>query len=133
MARATAPEPAPEPAEPDPPAVDWSFVAGLLGELPQATVDGFLARALEDARQGFGGLSDPALGAEDRLRLAHRLKGTTRSFGLVGLGDAAEAVERDSRRGLDLQPALARYARALDATAGELAGRRPARPRESPA
>ncbi len=113
--------------------IDWPFVTEVQDGLTRATADDFLARALDDARQGLGSLGDPGLGAEARSRLAHRLKGTTRSFGLVGLGDAAEAVERDSRRGLDLQPALARYARALDATAGELAGRRPARPRASPA
>ena len=125
LARGRAP-PAPDgppgegPAAPDAPPVDWRFVAAALGGLPRAEADGYLAQALADAREGLAGLGDPALDPRARARLAHRLKGTARSFGLRAIGAAAEAVERAG--GGELGPALRRYAAALEATAEHLAG-----------
>jgi CheY-like chemotaxis protein len=103
------------------PAVDWSFVAMVLESMPPAAARDFLVRALADAREGLGDFGDPSLGADGQRRLAHRLKGTARSFGLVAVGDAAEAVEHAAKDGLDIQSSLARYLAALDATARELA------------
>lgn len=103
--------------------VDWMFVAAAMDGLAPSLADHFLECALADARQGLEGLSDPMADAGARCRLANRLAGTTRSFGLVGLGDAAAALERAVETGLDARPALAVYAAALDATATQLAAR----------
>jgi HPt (histidine-containing phosphotransfer) domain-containing protein len=93
----------------------------VLESMPPAAARDFLVRALADAREGLGDFGDPSLGADGQRRLAHRLKGTARSFGLVAVGDAAEAVEHAAKDGLDIQSSLARYLAALDATARELA------------
>jgi PAS domain S-box-containing protein len=109
-----------------PSTVDWSFVEATLAGLGEAAAEDFLGQALADARKGLADLRHPALGGGDRARLAHRLKGTARSFGLVGLGDAAEAIELAAKSGRDVSPGLDRYAAALELTAEQLADRPPA-------
>src|SRR5688500_15427825 len=82
-----------------PSALDWAFVAEALDGLPAAVVDELMAGVLADARRSLAELRDPSLADVDRAQRAHRLKGSARTFGLVGLGEAAAAVERAAADG----------------------------------
>lgn len=111
-----------------PPVVDWAFVDEALDGLPPATVEAFMADVLADARESLVTLRDPALADDARAQLAHRVKGSARSFGLVGLGTAAAAIEAAAGEGHHLWPALDAYAEAVEATAARLAAGRPPAP-----
>lgn len=103
------------------PAVDWAFVAEALDGLPQPVIREFMVGALDDARQALAELQSVSLPDAARGELAHRLKGSARTFGLVRVGEAAAAIEQAIRGGRDLEPALGRYAAAVEATAAHLA------------
>lgn len=113
------------------PAVDWAFVAEALDGLPPAAVDALMAEVLADARRSLAALRDPALPDDARARLAHRLKGSARTFGLAGLGAAAAAIEAAAEDGHHLWPALDAYAEALEVATALLATGRPPVPRRS--
>lgn len=113
---------------PSHPIVDWAFVAEALDGLPGEAVDGFMSSAVADARDGLAEMRRPSLPNEARVEMAHRLKGTAQTFGLVDMGHAAAAVEHAAREGCGLPHALGRFAAALEATAGQLAAGRPPLP-----
>lgn len=115
-------------AAPFHPIVDWAFVAEALEGLPGEAVDGFMSGAVADARDGLAELRSPSLPDEARVELAHRLKGTARTFGLVDMGHAAAAIEHAAREGRGFRLALGRFAAALEATATQLAAGRPPLP-----
>ena len=78
------------------------------------------SRALNGARtdvERYLKLADP----EERSRLAHRLKGTARSFGLAALGDAAEALERAAAQVAEVEALASEFVAVLRATATALA------------
>jgi CheY-like chemotaxis protein len=103
------------------PSVDWSFVRSNLRGIPNEEIANFLQRALDDACtillefQGTRGCSG------EMARLAHRLAGTARSFGLAAIGDIGKEIEDAAKKGHVPEELLHALARAVDATKVELA------------
>jgi CheY-like chemotaxis protein len=107
---------------PEPGPVDWRFVGEVLAGMPAERRTSYLARALAEARACLAELACRRGEPEAVAAIAHRLKGTARSFGLVAVGACAEAVELAARDGRDMAIPLADLERAVAATAAALAG-----------
>ncbi|MEK0085071.1 ATP-binding protein [Benzoatithermus flavus] len=100
-------EPAP-PADPvAAPLLDHEMIEGLARNLSELEIDEYVGEAVAEAGEAIEKLK--ATADEEAQRLLHRLKGTSRSFGLARIGAVAEAMERKARAGeswRDLLPVL---------------------------
>ncbi|MEK0082922.1 PAS domain S-box protein [Benzoatithermus flavus] len=100
-------------------AVDWGFVAEVFAGMPEQ-IASYLGRALLDARGVAAELREARHDLPRAARLAHRLKGTARSFGLVAIADRAEEIEKAAKTEQDLGKPLQALDEALDTTARAL-------------
>ena len=110
------PEPAADGLSPDlksAAAIDWTFLDRMQQGVAAGRVAAWMRRAVEEAEEtlsGLRGLADPV----ESGRRGHRLKGTSRNFGLQAIGDAAEKIERAAYTGTaplplsELEEAIAR-------------------------
>jgi CheY-like chemotaxis protein len=100
-------------------AVDWAFVAEVFAGMPEQSAS-YLGRAILDARAVAAEIRDAREDRPKAARLAHRLKGTARSFGLVAVADRAEEIEKAAKAEEDVERLLPGLDTALDATAAAL-------------
>ncbi len=102
-------------------ALNDAFIEALAGTIPPGRLDGFLDKALVEARAAAADFAaGPSI--DSRRRLAHRMKGTCRNFGLAAIGDAAEALEEVGTE--DVPPErLEAFKAAVERTARALAAR----------
>jgi signal transduction histidine kinase/DNA-binding NarL/FixJ family response regulator len=102
-----APEPPADPASV--PVLDRDMIAGFGRNLTPLEIDEFVGEALEEADTALARLRDTP--DEQAGGLLHRLKGTSRSFGLARIGAVAEVMEVKALAGepwRDLLPVLER-------------------------
>jgi signal transduction histidine kinase/CheY-like chemotaxis protein len=102
--------------------IDWGFVAEVFAGMPAGDRDRYLERALAEASLSLEELRACGGDHAETGRLAHRLKGMARSFGLAAIGAGAEAIERGATAGLDRSEPLAALGRAIAATRAALGG-----------
>ena len=101
-------------------AIDWTFLDRMQQGVAAGRVSAWMRRAVEEAEETLSGLRDLADPVESGRR-GHRLKGTSRNFGLQAIGDAAEKIERAAYTGTaplplgELEEAIARTRQTLQA------------------
>lgn len=108
----------------DPAIVDRALLRGLVHALGEPAVAGYLERALGEAEAVSAQLAAPELAENAARLLAHRLRGTAGSFGLVAIAAAAARLET----GGSVEAGRADLAAALRATRDALAAEGAARP-----
>jgi PAS domain S-box-containing protein len=102
-------------------AIDWAFVDEVFAGMPEQSAS-YLARAIVDARAVAAELRRERHDHPAAARLAHRLKGTARSFGFVAIADRAERIEAAAKaaQGEEIERLLQALEAVLDATAQAL-------------
>jgi signal transduction histidine kinase/CheY-like chemotaxis protein len=110
-----APAPAPAPADGEP-LLDRGIIDRLGTTLPAAVVADFLRRGIENAERACERLRALPPGADELLREAHSLKGTSGSFGLAGISTVSGRIENLAKYGQDVSEALHQLARVVAAT-----------------
>jgi CheY-like chemotaxis protein len=103
------------------PLIDWAFVKSNLDGISNEKAANFLQRALDDARAILVEFQSARECSGEMARLAHRLAGTARTFGLVAIGDLGKKIEDAAKKGHIPEELLHALARAVDATKVELA------------
>ena len=102
-------------------ALNDAFIEALAATIPPKRLDGFLDKALVEARAAAADFAaGPSI--DSRRRLAHRMKGTCRNFGLDAIGDAAEALEGIQTEDVPVER-LEAFEAAVERTARALAAR----------
>ena len=112
---------APAPTNDDGGALNDAFIAALAGTIPPGRLDAFLDKALAEAKSAAADFA-AAPPIDARRRLAHRMKGTCRNFGLAAIGDAAEALEGVESEDVPAER-LEAFEAAVERTARALAAR----------
>ena len=102
------------PAE-DPCPVEWSVIMAALGRVPGKAAE-LLEDVMGDARSTLAELRAARERPSEMARLAHRLAGTSRMFGLVAIGELGMAIKSAALEGQVSDELLNGLARALDAT-----------------
>jgi signal transduction histidine kinase/HPt (histidine-containing phosphotransfer) domain-containing protein/ActR/RegA family two-component response regulator len=102
------------------PLIDWPFVRSNLDGISNEKAANFLQRALDDARAILVEFQGAHECSGEMSRLAHRLAGTARSFGLVAIGDIGKEIEDAAKKGHVPEELLHALAIAVDATKVEL-------------
>jgi signal transduction histidine kinase/ActR/RegA family two-component response regulator/HPt (histidine-containing phosphotransfer) domain-containing protein len=101
--------------------VDWPFLKAALDRVPAAKAAELLAGVMGDARSTLAELRAARERPREAARLAHRLAGTSRMFGLVRIGDLGVVIEGEALEGRVSDERLNALAGALDATERALA------------
>ncbi len=113
------------------PPLDEKALAALAKGLDPDMLQGFLTRALTAAEQAAAELA----GLEDRAemaRVAHRLRGTAASFGLVQVAAIAGSIEEEALQAADPVAAMARLGEALRSARVAIEAAVPATPEPTP-
>ena len=102
------------------PLLDQGLLTGMAQALPAAAYDKLMDRGLESARDGCRRLIG-ALGQQDQLmQEAHRLRGTSGSFGLARISALAGEVENRAAQRLDVATLLVELEELVDLTRIEI-------------
>jgi hypothetical protein len=104
----------------DVPLVNRAIIDRLGATLPPALVADFLRRGIENAERACERLGTLSAGAEEVMREAHSLKGTSGSFGLTRICAIASEIETAANEGQDAAESLSCLASAVAATREEL-------------
>lgn len=97
--------------------IDHGVLRGLVDALGAPAVAGYLDRALGEAESARDQLAAPELTEDAARLLAHRLRGTAASFGLVRIAAVAARLEA----GEPIEPGRSALAQAIGATREALA------------
>jgi HPt (histidine-containing phosphotransfer) domain-containing protein len=104
--------------------IDMSMIEAIGGRVGMAEVLGFVREAVQEAENACSRMRDQSLAPEQLIQLAHRLRGTATSFGLVRIGAAAAAIEQQARSSGAVDALLSELAAAIGETRREAAGLR---------